>query len=229
MKDQFQFRQFTIRQEHCAMKVGTDGVLLGAWARGGRRILDVGCGTGLIALMMAQRFPEAVVDAIDLDEAACLAAQQNAELSPFASRTRVFQAKVQEWRLSETAVPLYDAVVCNPPFYNDSLPCPDSRRTMARHTTTLTFAELMEAAARLLTVGGEVSVVVPVEGRGLMDEAAVMAGLFPCRTCLFRTTETKPPRRALLSYTTTPRMSEQTAMTLGDETYRQLTSAFYLR
>lgn len=153
MKDQFQFRQFTIRQEHCAMKVGTDGVLLGAWARGGRRILDVGCGTGLIALMMAQRYPEAVVDAMDLDEKACRTAQQNAELSPFASRTRVFQAKVQEWRLSETAVPLYDAVVCNPPFYNDSLPCPDSRRTMARHTTTLTFAELMEAAARLLTVG----------------------------------------------------------------------------
>ncbi len=227
MKDLFQFRQFAVWQEHCAMKVGTDGVLLGAWARGGRRVLDVGCGTGLIALMMAQRFPEAVVDAIDVDGEACRTARQNAEQSPFAARTRVFQTRVQEWESADAPQP-YDALVCNPPFYNGSLPCPDSRRTMARHTTTLTFAELMVAAARLLAAEGEISVVVPVDGKGLMDEAAVMAGLFPCRTCLFRTTETKPPRRVLLSYTKTPRMSEHATMTLGDETYRQLTSAFYL-
>ncbi len=228
MKDQFQFRQFTVRQEGCAMKVGTDGVLLGAWARGGRCILDVGCGTGLIALMMAQRFSEAEVDAIDLDEDACLTAQQNAALSPFASRTRVFRARVQDWKTMEADAGHYDAVVCNPPFYNDSLTCPDHRRTVARHTTTLTFAELMEAAARLLTETGEVSVVVPVEGKGLMDEAAVIAGLFPCRTCLLRTTETKPPRRALLSYTKVPKPSEYTAMTLGDDVCRQLTARFYL-
>ena len=96
VKDMFQFKQFTIEQELCAMKVGTDGVLLGAWAKGGPRILDIGTGTGIIALMMAQRYPEAQVTAIDIDEGAVRQAEQNVSQSPFSSRVSVLQQAVQE-------------------------------------------------------------------------------------------------------------------------------------
>ena len=101
--DYFQFRQFIVRQHRCAMKVGTDGTLLGAWARaphGAKRILDIGTGTGLTALMMAQRFPEANVTAIDIDSEAVAQAQENVVLSPFANRIRVIHAEIQSYGLS---------------------------------------------------------------------------------------------------------------------------------
>ena len=91
-----QFKQFTIQQELCAMKVGTDGVLLGAWAKGGQRILDAGTGTGVIALMMAQRYPEAQITAIDIDEGAVRQSQQNVAVSPFAAQVTVLRETLQE-------------------------------------------------------------------------------------------------------------------------------------
>ena len=91
----FRFKQFTIRQDECAMKVGTDGVLLGAWARGGASVLDVGTGTGIIALMMAQRYTDARILGIDIDEGAVCQAMQNVKASPFASQIRIEQTKVQ--------------------------------------------------------------------------------------------------------------------------------------
>ena len=108
------------------MKVGTDGTLLGAWAlasAGPCRVLDVGTGTGLIALMMAQRYPEAQVIAIDIDEKAVFQAQENVLASPFADRIQVLEADVQTFEDSEK----FDSIVCNPPFFEDSLVCPDSR------------------------------------------------------------------------------------------------------
>ena len=111
----FQFKQFTIEQELCAMKVGTDGVLLGAWAQGGRRVLDVGTGTGIIALMMAQRYSEAQVVAIDIDEGAVRQARQNVAQSAFAKQVSVVQQAVQEHQGE------YEAIVSNPPFFIDSL------------------------------------------------------------------------------------------------------------
>ena len=129
----FQFKQFTVRQQHCAMKVGTDGTLLGAWAKasaGPCRVLDVGTGTGLIALMMAQRYPEALAVAIDIDEKAVFQAQENVTASPFADRIQVLEADVQTFADSEK----FDSIVCNPPFFEDSLVCPDPQRTEARHT-----------------------------------------------------------------------------------------------
>ena len=234
MKDRFSFRQFDVVQEGCAMKVGTDGVLLGSWANGGHRILDVGCGTGLIALMMAQRFPAAEIDAIDIDHDAFETAHRNVEQSPFSDRIIVARAQVQEWQPIHRCVhdaqtlPLYDAIVCNPPFFINSLQCPDNKRTVARHAETLTFSELMASAERLMAEEGEISVVIPVEVKSLMDEAAILVGLFPHRICMFRTTDRKPPRRVLLSYTKKPRRMESEEMVLGDETYRRLTGDFYL-
>ena len=122
----FQFKQFTIRHDKCAMKVGTDGVLLGAWAgtESCSRILDVGTGTGLIALMLAQR-SKAVVDAIDIDADACLQAQENAESSLFAGRINVFHSDLADFAQASTH--LYGLIVSNPPYFVDSLKCPTHR------------------------------------------------------------------------------------------------------
>ena len=115
----FQFKQFIINQDECAMKVGTDGVLLGAWAMGGLRILDVGTGTGIIALMMAQRYAEADILAIDIDGGSVHQARDNVATSPYASRINVSQIMVQDMDASFAG--LFDAVVSNPPFYVEKL------------------------------------------------------------------------------------------------------------
>lgn len=218
----FQFKQFTIRQELCAMKVGTDGVLLGAWAKGGQRILDAGTGTGVIALMMAQRYPESRVTAIDIDEGAVRQAQQNVMQSPFAKQICVLQETLQEHQGE------YDAIVSNPPFFIDSMAAPDEQRNMARHTATLTYAELMQAAYRLLSDDGELSVVVPFDYRQRMEDEAIFVGFFSSRVCAVKTTERKPAKRYLLAFRKHPCPCEKEQLTIGSEAYRQLTGDFYL-
>ena len=218
----FQFKQFTVEQELCAMKVGTDGVLLGTWAKGGQRILDAGTGTGVIALMLAQRYPEARVTAIDIDEGAVRQAQQNVTKSSFAAQVTVLQETLQEHQGE------YDAIVSNPPFFIDSLAAPDEQRNMARHTATLTYAELMQAAYRLLSDEGELSVVVPFDYRQRMEDEAIFVGFFPSRVCAVKTTERKPAKRYLLAFRKHPCPCEKEQLTIGSEDYQALTSAFYL-
>lgn len=204
------------------MKVGTDGVLLGAWAHGGARILDAGTGTGVIALMMAQRFPEALVTAIDVDEGAVRQAQENVLQSPFSERIEVLGESLQQHEGR------YDSIISNPPFFMDSLKAPDAQRTMARHTTTLTYQELMQAAWRLLADEGELSVVVPFDYRQRMEDEAIFVGFFPCRICAVKTTEKKAPKRYLLAFKKHPCPCEKEELTIGSEAYRQLTQDFYL-
>ena len=218
----FQFKQFTIYQDWCAMKVGTDGVLLGAWANGGKRILDAGTGTGIIALMMAQRYPNAVVTAIDIDEGAVKQAQQNVAQSPFVQQITVLHNTLQEHQGE------YDAIISNPPFFIDSLAAPDEQRNVARHTQTLTYTELMQTAWRLLSDEGELSVVVPFDYRKRMEDEAIFVGFFPCRVCAVKTTERKPAKRYLLSFKKHPCRCEQEQLTIGSEMYQKLTKDFYL-
>ena len=218
----FQFKQFTICQDLCAMKVGTDGVLLGAWANGGKRILDAGTGTGIIALMMAQRYPNAVVTAIDIDEGAVKQAQQNVAQSPFAQQITVLHNTLQEHQGE------YDAIISNPPFFIDSLAGPDEQRNVARHTQTLTYTELMQAAWRLLSDEGELSVVVPFDYRKRMEDEAIFVGFFPSKVCAVKTTERKPAKRYLLSFKKHPCRCEQEQLTIGSERYQELTKEFYL-
>lgn len=226
----FRFKQFVIEQELCAMKVGTDGVLLGAWAEGGQRILDVGTGTGVIALMMAQRFPETQVTALDIDEGAVLQARHNVVHSPFKDRVEVLHSSVQEFSPSKSKIlhSKFDCIVANPPFFIDSLRAPDTQRNAARHTDTLSYDELMQSASRLLTDEGVISVIVPFDYRRRMDDAALFAGLYPCRLCAVSTKEGKPPRRYLLSYSRRLRSLRSETLTIGSEAYQQLTQDFYL-
>lgn len=233
----FRFKKFVIEQELCAMKVGTDGVLLGAWATGGSSVLDVGTGTGIIALMMAQRCPQARVTALDIDEGAVRQALQNVAQSPFADRIEVLQKSVQEFdRANGTnrgngtnrSNGTYDAIVSNPPFFIDSLNAPDRQRNIARHAETLTYGQLMQAAWRLLADEGELSVVVPFDYRQRMEDEATFVGFFPSRVCAVRTSARKPAKRFLLAFRKHPCPCERTEMTLGDEAYTLLTQEFYL-
>ena len=192
----FRFKQFTVRQGRCPMKVGTDGVLLGAWAAvrpQDRRMLDIGTGTGLIALMLAQRAPEAHVTGVDIDDVG--QARENAAASPWSGRVAFAQCPVQEF---ETPEP-FDLIVSNPPFFVDSLTCPDRGRTAARHAVHLPFGDLRDAVLRLLAPGGRFAVILPTaEAERFL---AVCAGrLALVRRTDVRTTPRRPAKRALMEF-----------------------------
>lgn len=225
--DYFRFKRFTISQSRCAMKVGTDGTLLGAWAHGGATILDVGTGTGLIALMMAQRFPDAHVTGVDIDEDACRQAEENVAASPF--NVRILHRNVKEME------GVYDVIVSNPPFFSNSLECPDRQRSLARHTSSLGFGDLMQCAARLLADVGEFSLILPVESKNEVEAEAALSGFFKVRECAVRTTPRKTPKRYLQAYRKHPvpclELSEEVIEVepgLRSEWYTCLTKDFYL-
>ena len=213
------------------MKVGTDGLLLGAWAQGGKHVLDIGTGTGFIALMMAQRFPDAHVDAIDIDVDAASQAEDNARRSPFADRVAVRCVSLQEY----VAEREYDSIVCNPPFFTQSLQSPDSKRTLARHSIALPFDDLFRHARRLMSEDGVLSIVVPSDALSQIETAAVMNNLFLVRRCFVRTTRKKPARRLLLSFSQKPSPFHdeeeviQEAVNEPSEWYRNITCDFLLK
>ena len=233
--DYFQFKQFTIHQQRCAMKVGTDGTLLGAWARvpaASARILDIGTGTGLIALMMAQRFPEASVLGIDIDSDAISQAQENVNASPFANRIIIRDENVLHFEDSKG----FDAIVTNPPFFVNALTCPDHQRTMARHTVSLTYEGLMHAAYRLLNHHGVFSLVIPSEFRPKLEAKAIMEELFITRVCQIRTTPRKDPKRQLIEFSKHPvdklfieDGTIEESPNVRSQWYQQLTQDFYIR
>ena len=236
------------------MKVGTDGVLLGAWAQGGRRILDIGSGTGLISLMMAQRFPEAEVVGIDMDADACGQARENVMASPFRDRVEIECCRLQDFGADgcaletaglkagalETAADLksagvFDAIVSNPPFFVDSLKNPDSKRTMARHTDSLPFRDLFTGVKRLLSDDGIFSAIVPVEVVEQFVAESCILGFYLIRKCGVKTVERKQPKRFMLSFAK-HRISpyEEHVEIMVDsqgnrsEWYRKITEEFYL-
>lgn len=180
------------------MKVGTDGVLLGAWANVEHchRVLDMGTGTGLVALMTAQR-SQAHIVAIDLDADAVAQAAENAFSSPWSSRIQVVEADARELSYSQP----FDAILCNPPFFENSLKCPDSARTMARHTDTLSFDELARSALRLLSPEGELSVVIPYDRAHDMTVSCACNGLFATRQTIVVPVEGGRPKRILMAFT----------------------------
>ncbi len=222
----FRFKQFVVHQERCAMKVGTDGVLLGAWAMASQspsaRILDVGTGTGVVALMMAQRFPQANVTAIEIDAESATQAHENVLASPFAGRIEVKCVALQQYEDER-----FDAIVCNPPFFTNALTCPDPRRTLSRHSASLTYADVVRAAGRLLRPGGTLSVIVPADSRSLAEGEAALAGLCAERVCLVSTKQGGQPKRALLAWTLGVRREpEEEHITLGDDRHRHLLEPF---
>ena len=172
------------------MKVGTDCVLLGAWAPLGSRILDVGTGSGLIARMLMQRCPEAEVEGIDIDEAAVAQAKENG--------VRAFQARLQDWK--SDIGNCYDLIVSNPPYFQNSLKNPDRGRELARHTDSLGYEELIAHSARLLKEEGQLALILPAEAEEEIRNLAAPYSLFPTHITRVYSKETKPARRVILAF-----------------------------
>lgn len=219
------------------MKVGTDGVLLGAWARlepTHRRIIDVGCGTGLIALMAAQRTEEwgAQIVGVEIEEGASTDATENVRRSPWAERIAIINSPIQNYEPSEGA---FDHLLSNPPYFVASLTSPDAARTTARHTTSLTFDDLTATASRLLTPEGAMSLVLPTDAVADMTLAAARKGFFLARRTDVATKSGAKPIRSLVEYGRHPQPTLRTELTIhlpgGDFSpeYRALTQDFYLK
>jgi len=177
--DYFQFQQFCINQGACAQKVSTDACVLGAAAdlTGASRILDLGTGTGLLALMAAQRAPEAEVEAIEIDPAAAAQAAANVTASPWPARIRVWPLSLAAYAASQPAP--FSHIICNPPFFRHSLPPPDAARAAARHagTTSLTFGDIGAFATTFLRPGGTLTVLLPPTEMTHFEQEARAVGL----------------------------------------------------
>lgn len=244
----FRFRQFTVRHDRCAMKVGTDGVLLGAWAPlpASGIVLDVGTGTGLIALMVAQRQPALHVIGIDVDAEAVSQARENVAASPFTSRIQILHQGFEDYVATCTESDKPDtnhlvveppsAIVCNPPFFTESLLPPDPARLAARHAQSLPFPTLLKGAARLLPTDGVLSVILPTTALETFRLEAFTHGLVLTRLCYVRTTPAKAPKRVLATFVlhhSTPFALEDTTLVLTEggirsAAYTHLTRDFYL-
>ena len=211
------------------MKLGTDGVLVGSWAEGGRRILDIGTGTGIVALMMAQRFPDSQVTALELDKSSALQAIDNVAASPFASRVQVIHGALQQY----SSIP-FDAIVSNPPYFTHAVAAKGTARAMARQTDTLSYRDLCQCGRRLLAENGVMSIILPADRYNEMEAEAAIAGLFLRRRVWIRTSSNKPPKRCLLAFGThSVSVCEQATHAImqdGKATpwYQSLVGKFYL-
>lgn len=221
----FQFKQFTVHQEHCAMKVGIDGVLLGTWADvvGAKNILDIGTGTGLITLMLAQR-SKANIRAIDIDKAACIQAQENVNISDWTDRISIQQLSLQAF--SKQANIKYDHIVSNPPYFVDSLKAGTLERTAARHTDSLTHEELILNAKSLLTETGRMSIILPVNEGLQCIEIAKNAGLYCSKLVTVYPKPSASAKRLLIEFSTTACIQENTELTIESDQRHQYSPEF---
>ena len=195
----FQFKQFTINQQNVAMKVGTDGVLLGAWAdvENANSILDIGTGTGLITLMLAQRC-DAKITAIEIDKDAFLQAQENVENSNWKNRISIENISLQEFAKPENQK--FDLIVCNPPFFEHNSQILDEKRNIARQKSTLSFDELISVSAKLLTENGKICLILPFDELKNIQKIAIQNQLLLNKILKIKPLETKPFKRIMLEF-----------------------------
>jgi tRNA1Val (adenine37-N6)-methyltransferase len=237
-RDFFQFKQFAIRQSCCSMKVGTDGVLLGAWvgvnAGQAQRMLDVGCGTGLIAIMLAQRAPLAQVDAVEVEEMACRQALQNAIDSGWKSRLRFVHGDFNA--LAQCSTTRYDLIVSNPPYFKRSLLSPNEKRNAARHANELMHEDLIRGSASLLAERGRLAVVLPYVEGNVFIALAANAGLYCARKLNVATKRGKPVKRLLMEVAQEKGKLDEQNLFIEDslpssytDDYKRLTKDFYLK
>ncbi len=231
----FRFKQFTIRQDQCAMKVGTDGVILGAWAKAedARRALDVGTGTGLLALMLAQRSQGLFIDAIEIDPAAARQAAENVAGSAYAERISVRLSDFRDF--DPEAGVKYDLVICNPPYFNRSFKATEDVRTLARHDDTLGLEVLFSRAAQLLRPTGKISMIIPSEQLEVAKQEALVQHFYPERILEIRPVPGAATKRHCLAFTRKKSTPEVQYLVIEEhgrhgysDAYRELTKEFYL-
>lgn len=229
----FAFKQFTIHQDLCAMKVTTDACLqgaLGCTTPSPARILDIGTGTGLLALMMAQMHPEATLDAVELDGLAAQQATANFQASPFAQRMHVHQGDITEFFPSVQ----YDYIICNPPFFINSLKNPDATLSAARHQATLNLHSLLKTAQRLLMPQGIINILLPTQEQAALTQVAQQEGLYLKKMIHIRHQPDRPIKRIVSQLQLEPTNCEEEEMFIYDsvgkysEAFTQLLAPFYL-
>ncbi len=231
----FRFKQFEVDDTHSSMKVGTDAVLLGAWVPIGNynSILDIGTGCGVIALMMAQRFCNATIHAIDIDENACKDANANFANSIWNDRLTIYNHSIQQY--SRNLFHCYDLIVSNPPFFNNSLKSISSARNLARHTDSLSFDDLLLSVQKALSQEGIFCGILPYEEACFFIQKAFKYGLYCMKKTVIYNTFTKPPKRILFSLSRNQfEKKEDTNLSIRkeenmySEEYLALTKDFYL-
>jgi tRNA1Val (adenine37-N6)-methyltransferase len=231
----FHFKYFSVAQDRCIHKVGTDGVLLGAWVKltgTDNRILDIGTGSGLIALMIAQRSTAGTrIDAVDIAPTDIQQAMENVSRSPWPEKISVHHTAVQDFFPPNR----YDLIISNPPYFERSLLPPDNLRTLARHTQNLSFPDLLSNASRLLAEKGRLAVILPYnEGLKVIDVAR-NEGLHASRKTGFRSRAEKPVERLLIEFSREKHDAEKSDLVLYDkgnawsQDYKMLTREFYLK
>lgn len=232
----FHFKKFTLKQDRAAMKVGTDGVLLGAWAsleHGPSSILDVGTGTGVIALQMAQRSNAELIDAVELDENAFEQCVENFEASPWSDRLFCYHASFQEFiaEMDER----YDLIVSNPPFYKEGVPSGNVERDQARQSRSLPFDVLVEGVSKLLSGSGQFAVVMPYAIQEDFCSIAANYELFPNKITHVRGNFDAPVKRSLLQFSKEIIDIESDELVIEKErhvytdSYIKLTKDFYIK
>ncbi len=243
MDKPFSFKQFTIQQDRCAMKIGTDGVLLGAWAtieNNTYSILDIGAGTGLIALMLAQRSTAENIEAIELDGDAFEQCTENFENSPWGDRLFCFHAGFDEFVDEYTEEEpdeseLYNLIVSNPPFYTEDVSSGDLSRDSARQSTSLPFYELLEGTSKLLSKEGVFSTIIPFKEEKSFIALASKFNLFPKRITRVKGNDNTETKRSLLEFSFTEKAPQINELIIEKErhqyteAYKELTKDFYLK
>lgn len=237
-REVFRFQRFAVDDQFCGMKIGTDAVLLGAWADPTNclNILDIGTGCGLIALMLAQRIEQtaASITAIDIDESASLQAAANATDSPWPDRIRVVHQALQEFATDENSQK-FDLCVCNPPFFTDCSLSNDPKKVLARHTSSLSRNDLLRISCQLLKPSGKLALVLPYDQLDATVTAASTHCLFLTKRTFVRPFPEGPFKRVLieLSLRDGPLVGDELAIeTKRNEfspAYEKLTSRFHLR
>ena len=239
MSKPFKFKEFTIHQEKTAMKVGTDAVLLGAWCSVENypdTILDIGAGTGIVALMIAQRSDAMTIDAVELDEDAYEQTVDNFEKSDWGDRLYCYNASFQEFaeEIAEEEE-TYDLIVSNPPFYTDEYETEDAARNKARFTSSLSFEELIMGVSNILSENGVFSVILPFKEEESFINTATKYKLFLNKVCRVQGNETSEIKRSLLSFSFEELKIEETSLIIEvdrhkyTEDYINLTKDFYLK
>lgn len=230
----FRFKQFTVHQSNAAMRVNTDGVLLGAWANvsGANRILDIGTGTGVIALMLAQRNSSAHIDAIEIDAQSAAEARSNVNLSPWANRIDIINCSLQSFAPSVSH--MYDLIVSNPPYFNQSLKSPHVGRNISRHSESLPYSDLIEGVKKLLDPVGKFCGVFPYSEGNVFIAMAGAHGLYCTQKVNVQSRPGRKVLRVLLQLEATKKPVTESTLTIHNpagsfsDEYKRLTSDFYL-
>ena len=232
----FHFKEFSIIQEVSSMKVGTDSVILGAWtpAYEPQRILDIGAGTGILSLMMAQTFPTASIHSIEIDPETAEECKQNITLSPWKERISVFQMDIRNFSPSSTNN--YDLILSNPPFFSENTYSPNRKRSLARANDFLPFAQLLSCVSRLLSPQGTFSVVIPYKEEASFLQEALHFSLYPYKKLYLKGTYSSPIKRSFLLLSRQQVTQILTKLLIVEkerhqytEEYQELTKNFYLK